>query len=160
MNKKSLTKATKLWKGAALSGVALLLFQAPLLAADQEKVPETIDINIQATCPDLPELGKDVKEVKGFKHAAHAEYAKGNQEFAGHPYPDNFSCAACHAGAGNEDELVARPACERLAATLAANGGGKNYKKFIHGLCQDCHKKMKAADKTGGPTSCKECHGR
>lgn len=160
MKQNRLTPTTQLLKGAALTLAAVMLFQTPLLAADQEKIPDTIDINIQATCPDLPGLTKDKKEVKGFKHAAHAEYVKGNQEFANRPYTDAFTCAACHPGTTDQATIINQPAGERLANTIGANGGGKNYKKFIHANCVDCHKKMKKAKKTTGPTSCKQCHSK
>lgn len=159
MKQKNSTTMKKTLKGAALTLTAFMLFQAPLLAADQANTPETIDINIQATCPELPDIAKDKKEVKNFKHAAHAEYLKGNQQFSAHPYTDDFTCAACHLGAGNQAAIVSQPACDRLGNTINANGGGKNYKKFIHGICVSCHKQMKKAKKATGPTSCKKCHG-
>ncbi len=158
--KQNSNQATKFLKGAALTWAAVMLFQTPLLAADQEKIPDTIDINIQATCADLPGIGKDKKEVKGFKHTAHAEYVKGNQEFSDKPYTDDFTCAACHTGATDQAAITGQPPCDRLGNAVSANGGGKKYKNFIHGICLNCHKKMKKAKKTTGPTSCKQCHGK
>ncbi len=161
MRQKGFSLSTKILKGATLTLTTFMLFQTPLWAADQEKIPETVDINIQAVCPDLPGLARDKKEVKGFSHAAHAgKYLQGNQEFSDRPYTDTFTCTACHPGAASKSAITSQQPCERLAHALDANGGGKNYKKFIHGTCLTCHKKMKKAKKKSGPTSCKQCHGK
>ncbi len=157
-NKKN--SLAKFVKPMALGGALILLSQSPLVfASDSQEIPDTIDINIQTRCPDIKDLPLDKKNMTGFSHRAHAEkYLPGNNEFAAHPYKDEFTCAACHFGIADAKGITEEEVCDRLSKAIETGGGGKNYKKYMHNICLTCHKNMKTAEKTGGPTSCKECH--
>jgi hypothetical protein len=141
----------------------LLALPAATLAGEAKPggaVPEKITINIQASCPQIADLDEDKKEVKDFSHRLHAEkYLSGRGSFAASPFSDEFTCVACHAGAKSKQDLMAADRCERLSAAVAAGGGPKNYKQTMHGICQECHKRMqKAGEKAAGPTKCADCH--
>jgi hypothetical protein len=162
MNKTKNTKnrLAKFVKPMALGGALMLLSQSPFVfASDSQEVPDKVDINIQTICPDITDLPLDKKNMTGFSHRDHAEkYLPGNSEFAAHPYKDEFTCGACHSGIANEKEMSEGKVCDRLSKAIEEGGGGKNYKKYMHGICLTCHKNMKAAEKKTGPTSCKDCH--
>lgn len=144
---------------AAATAAALFLVQPLNLAAAGGEVPETLDINIQTSCPDIPELSEDKKMVTGFSHKLHAEkYLPGKSAAAGMEYTDDFTCAACHSGAQSREELTGADRCQRLTEEVATWGGGKKYKNGMHGLCKDCHKNLEKAGQATGPTKCKECH--
>lgn len=146
--------------------VAMLLSLPANLAAGEEnptgQMPEKITINVQASCPQIADLEPDKKEVKEFSHKLHAEkYLIGKSAFAAHPYTDEFTCAACHAGDQSSEAITGADKCERLTAAIQAGGGPKKYKQIMHVICQDCHKNMEKAgeSKSGQTTKCKECHG-
>jgi len=157
-NKKN--SLAKFIKPMALGGALILLSQSPLVfASDSQEVPDKVDINIQTICPDITDLPLDKKNMTGFSHRDHAEkYLPGNSAFAAHSFKDEFTCGACHSGIANAKEMSEEKACDRLSKAIEAGGGGKNYKKYMHNICLSCHKNMKAAEKTTGPTSCKDCH--
>lgn len=137
----------------------------PSAAAASEtsiRVPEQITINIQESCAPLrEEVGKDNKEVRSFSHALHAtRYLKGKNAYATSPFTDDFTCAACHLGAGSAEEIGKQEKCERLTTMITANGGGKQYKKLMHGICIDCHKNAAKAGEQAGPSACSSCHAK
>ena len=150
----------KFVKPMVLGGALILLSQSPLVfASDSQKIPDKVDINIQTICPDITNLPLDKKNMTGFSHRDHAEkYLPGNSEFAAHPYEDAFTCAACHTGIADAKGIAEEKVCDRLSTAIEAGGGGENYKKYMHNTCLTCHKNMKKAEKTTGPTSCKDCH--
>jgi hypothetical protein len=119
-------------------------------------IPGTIDINLQASNPALDTLGKDSKSAPAFNHAKHASsYLTGNSAHAGMPYNDEFTCTACHAGVKSAGDIRSETTRQRQAEEVANAGG---VKKYMHNLCLDCHKSMKKATLSTGPTSCKGCH--
>ncbi|MBI5559250.1 MAG: cytochrome c3 family protein [Deltaproteobacteria bacterium] len=159
--------ANKNLRGLLVAGgtVAMLLVAPGTLFAAGEsrtgQMPEKTDINIQASCPQITDAGPDSKEVKGFSHKFHAEkYLPGKSGFSANPYPDAFTCGACHAGATSREEITAADQCRRLAAALKASGTGKDYRQIMHATCQECHKNMEKAGETSGPVKCNECHGK
>ncbi|MCB2180892.1 MAG: cytochrome c family protein [Desulfobulbaceae bacterium] len=161
MAKKTNTKIRNLLSFICSAGTvaSLMLIQPGGLLADESKqaIPENVDINIQATCPDLAGLSADKKEVKNFSHKLHVEkYLLGESAYHSTPYTDDFTCAACHLTAKSQEEILGSAPCDRLSATIDA----RNYKKQMHSMCLDCHKGMKKAKEATGPTSCKECHNR
>jgi len=124
-------------------------------------LPETIDLNLQQTHPDIAGLPGDKRHVNGFSHKKHAEeYLKGNAQFSANPYDDALTCAACHPGAKSGEAVMAEDSGKRLEAALDAAGGAKKMKNYFHATCLSCHKAMKKAKKATGPTNCKGCHGR
>ena len=147
-------------KPVALGGALLLLAQSPIVfGSDSLEVPDKVDINLQAICPDIPDMPLDKKNMTGFSHRDHAQkYLLGNSEFAARGYKDEFTCSACHPGLAKAKGVPREKVCDRLSKAIEAGGGLKNYKKYMHNICITCHKNMKAAEKTTGPTSCKECH--
>lgn len=148
--------------GAAVA-LATLIFHPSMTneawAADE--IPEKVDINIQSTCPDIADIKADKKKVTAFTHTLHAEkYLLGKSAYSSNPYTDEFTCAACHVGTQATSDIIGTDTCDRLTTAITAAGGGKDYKKQMHGMCRDCHKKMKKATEATGPTKCKECHGK
>lgn len=119
----------------------------------EDKIPEYVDINLQATCPDLEGLKKDLKSVNHFSHAAHIEMLKKEHK-------DEFVCATCHHGAKSEDDILKSDKCKRLEKELEAVGGPAKVKNYFHSTCLKCHKDLKKQDKKTGPVSCKGCHSR
>ena len=157
--KKNLCKS--LYQTGAAVAMAALLFHpfVPAEAWATDTIPEKIDINIQATCPDIADIKADKKKVVAFNHILHAEkYLIGKSAYSQNPYTDEFTCAACHLGSQAANDIIATDKCDRQATAISAAGGGKKYKKLMHGMCIDCHKKMKKAQEATGPTSCKACH--
>jgi len=154
----------KPWLFSVLAVVCLLLMgmQGKVMADDgsaEKGFIEAMDINLQAECPSMQGLPEDRKDVKGFNHKAHArEYLKGNSSFSDVQYDDDFTCAACHPGAGSQDEILREPVCNRLSGALAAAGGPQNLKKYYHKTCLGCHRNMHKAGKATGPVRCKGCH--
>ena len=152
----------KLFGVLAFLCLFLIGMQTKIMADDgsaEEGFAEIVDINLQARCPSMQGLPEDSKDVKGFRHTAHAqEYLKGNSSFSAAQYDDNFNCAACHPGSSSENEIFREPVCERLSDVLANAGGPENLKKYYHDVCLDCHKNMHKADKTTGPVKCTGCH--
>ncbi len=163
MGKETQKKKTffrSLYQTGAAAALAVLLTQ-PIAtnAAWAGEIPEKIDINIQATCPDIAGIKADKKKVTAFTHALHAEkYLKGKSAYSSTPYTDEFTCAACHVGAKAAPDITGTDKCDRQTTVISGAGGGKDYKKQMHGMCIDCHKKMKKATETTGPTKCKACH--
>ncbi len=155
------------WASALIFTMSLLLMaEAPVLAGNEKlvksSIPDVIDINTQARCPSIKGLPKDIKEVKGFKHALHAEkYLKGNSAFSGYAgYTDDFTCRACHVGASRAEDISGDNVCDMIDQEL--NGGKKRLRpmELYHKMCLKCHKNMKKAGKTTGPVSCKGCHSK
>ena len=70
-------------------------------------------------------------------------------------YSNEFTCAACHIGVTTTEEVQSEAASQRQAEAVEQAGG---VKKYMHGICLDCHKSMKKAKIATGPTSCKGCH--
>ncbi len=148
---------------AALSAAGLLaLGMGPgQVSANEAQVPESVDINIQAECPDMPGIGKDKKAVYGFSHKAHVEkFLPGNSKYSPRPYSDEFVCAGCHAGFKDEKELLASEPCKRLEAAIEEKDGKRDVKNYFHSQCLACHKAMKKDKVATGPTSCKGCHSK
>ncbi|MEN8257302.1 MAG: cytochrome c3 family protein [Thermodesulfobacteriota bacterium] len=139
----------------SLFTAAVLLFglNTSSLAAD---IPETIDINLQASNPALSATSKDSKKVPGFSHAKHAStFIKNNRAHAGITNADQSTCVACHAGANSVEDIQSESTKQRQAKKVEEAGG---VKKYMHALCLKCHKSMKKAKVATGPTSCKGCH--
>ena len=148
------------WTGAA--SALLILGGAPgaFGETDQSALPDTVEINIQATCPDRVDLPADKKKVARFSHRQHAEvYLKGKSDYSWLPYSDSFTCSACHTDAVTTQDIEVRDQCARVGTTLDKWGGGKSYKKNIHKICRTCHVGLKKAGHKNGPTNCKGCHG-
>ncbi len=124
-------------------------------------IPETIHLNLQESCPDIPGLTKDLKGVRDFPHKAHAmQFLNNAESYATKPFSAAFSCAACHTGATTSNDILGKPGCERLAEELSTAGETGDVKKHFHAICLSCHKNMKKDGKKTGPVSCKGCHGR
>ncbi|NDY42958.1 cytochrome c3 family protein [Dissulfurirhabdus thermomarina] len=137
---------------------ALILAVAPAPAAEP---PETLTLDLQAMCPDIPGLPANKKAVTDFSHRRHAEvYLPGNQAASGLAYRDDFTCAACHPGAASKAELLGADPCRRVEERLRGAGGPARFAAGYHKTCKGCHKAMKAAGKAAGPTKCAGCHGR
>ncbi len=119
-------------------------------------IPETIDINLQASNPALSAMGKDSKSAPAFSHAKHTTtYLTNNSAHASRPYDNGFTCTACHAGVESGGDIRSETTKQRQAEEVVNAGG---VKKYMHTLCLDCHKSMKKAALSTGPTSCKGCH--
>ena len=163
MTKKSAPRKTgkgRIYLAGAATAIFMLATSVSFADSLVAQIPETLDINIQVSNPELG-VGKDKKAVTGFSHRLHAQkYLIGQSAYAANAYTDEFTCAACHAGAKEVKDIVAVKKSERLAAAIEAEGGVKKYKNMMHATCLDCHKKMKKAKNTTGPTSCKGCHGK
>ncbi len=121
-------------------------------ALSKTKVPEFVDINTQASCPDMKGLKKDIKHVNHFTHAAHIEMLKKEGK--------DFVCATCHKGVKSEEELLKEDKCQRMEMELKETGGPAKLKNYFHSTCLKCHKELKKQGKDTGPVSCKGCHGR
>ena len=143
---------------------AMLWLPAGSTAADNatestQKVPETVDINLQKQCPSIPGLPADKKDVKGFTHEKHAtQYLLGKEKFSKHPYTDQFTCTACHTGAKSPEAITEDGMCASIQEELEKAGGAQKMSKFFHNTCKTCHSAMKKAGEKTGPTSCKGCH--
>ena len=164
---RKLPKASPPWKSwllalAAMVGLLVTELQTQAIAEQdnpEKGITEVMDINLQTICPSMPGLPKDLKDVKGFKHAAHAkEYLKRNASFSAVELDGNFTCSACHPKAGSQEEISGKPVCDRLSGTLTAVGGPENMKKYYHETCLGCHRDMHKAEKATGPVKCKGCH--
>jgi tRNA(Ile2) C34 agmatinyltransferase TiaS len=80
----------------------------------------------------------------------------------------NFECATCHHGKGDDGKQVSYTEgqeiekCESCHNKDAVASGMpkelETFKKAAHGLCKECHKKLKAEGKKAGPTKCNGCH--
>ncbi len=138
--------------GACLG--AALLSQTVLANSEckTDKIPEYVDINVQAACPDMEGLKKDKKKVLHFSHKAHIDMMSKSGE--------KFVCATCHKTATSEKDIFETDKCERLKKELDKDGGAGKLKNHFHGMCVKCHKTLKKAGKQTGPTSCKGCHNR
>ncbi len=148
-----------LWIPAVVLALALPL-GVPAGAEEPVKVPDTLDVNIQAAAPPLEGLPPDTKSVPGFSHRRHAEeYLKGAEEYSRFPYTDEFTCAACHHTATSPREAGSCLSCKTADRMIAAVGGPKRVKNLFHDTCRSCHKAMEKAGKKTGPTRCKGCHG-
>lgn len=135
------------------AGIILLALST---ASQAENIPESVDINLQASNPPIGMTSQNSKTVPGFSHAKHATtILPGNSGHAGRPYDDQFTCTACHPGVKSADDILSQASKERQAEAVDGAGG---VKKYMHGLCLDCHKSMKKAELATGPTSCKGCH--
>ena len=135
------------------AGILFLGLSTTCLASD---IPESVDINLQAANPSISITSKDRKTVPAFSHAKHAvTILKNNSSHAGRTYDEDFTCSACHPGVARGEAMHSEAAKQRQAEEVKSAGGVKNY---MHGLCRDCHKSMKKAELTTGPTSCKGCH--
>ncbi len=159
---KKTTRTTKTFLTISLMLTSILYVVSIALAAPAtpSDIPEIIEINTQAIAPPIPGLPKDKKQVKSFNHRQHAtEYLPGNSEFSS-SFSDDFTCKACHLQADTPESINSTPASVRLTESLDKNGGPNSLKKYFHNICLTCHKNMKKAKKTTGPTSCKGCHKR
>jgi len=148
-----------------LCSIALgaVLFSPPTGGTAQARdIPPTININTQLNLPGIAGLPKDKKHVNSFSHQKHAEtYLKGKAKFSSNPYTDEFTCAACHPGSTSREDLLSASPSTRLGEALNKQGGPKKLKKYFHGICRSCHKKLHKAGLKSGPTNnCKDCHGR
>ena len=158
VQKRCLRKAFPALFSMAFLILLMASFPIRVQAADQNSTsavsapPEFVDINVQKSCPDLKGLKKDVKSVKHFSHKAHIEALK--KEGKG------FICANCHQGAKTESDIINADRCKRLEKELNATGGPAKLKDHFHNQCLKCHKELKKAGKSTGPTSCKGCHNR
>lgn len=125
----------------------------------KQTMPEKIEVNIQAACPQIADLEQDKKKVNDFNHKLHAEkYLIGKEVYSTNPYSDSFTCSACHLGSPNEQSIIGGDKCERLSSVIEKSGGAKKYKQTMHAICQDCHKKAQNAGDKSGPVKCSECH--
>lgn len=140
-------------KALVTAGLLYLGLATIVLAFDG---PESLDINLQASSPQLATTNKDRKMVPGFSHAEHAtKFLLNNSNHARRTYDDKFTCAACHPGVKSARDI--RSGSGKQAQIDAVNQAG-GVKKYMHGLCLTCHKSMKKAKVTTGPTTCKGCH--
>ncbi len=113
--------------------------------------PEFVDINVQAMCPNMKGLKKDLKSVRHFSHKAHIDALKKD---------GGFVCSNCHNGATTEKDIIGMDKCKLLEKELDATGGPAKLKNHFHGQCLKCHKELKKEGSPTGPTSCKGCHNR
>ena len=158
--KKNLT----IYKLLSCIGITSLILGAAAInvfANENKSMPETINLNIQTNHAEISGLPEDKKSVNNFTHRKHAEeYLPGNSAYAENTFEDSFTCAACHAGTANAEEITGVIAQERLLASLNKSGGPKKLKNYFHGICLNCHKSMKKANMHTGPTKCNDCHSR
>lgn len=140
-------------KALVTAGLLYLGLATNCLAFDG---PERLDINLQASSPQLASTNKDRKMVPGFSHAEHAtKFLLHNSGHAKRSYDDKFTCVACHTGVKSRGDIRSESAKQALIKAVNLAGG---VKKYMHGLCLECHKSMKKAKLTSGPTTCKGCH--
>ena len=93
-------------------------------------------------------MNADGKKPATFPHAAHQ--AK-NECGACHHYQDDAGAqVAC-----DDDSLDKIAKCTTCHNADFANEKLRTWKEIGHGLCKDCHTKMKAE---GAPTKCGDCH--
>ena len=142
---------------AAAVGASLVLgaFSIQAVYADtgcKADIPEYVDINVQAACPEMKGLKKDKKKVVKFTHKAHVEMLAKKEK--------KFVCATCHTSAASEKDIVGADKCGRLQKDLEKDGGPAKLKNHFHAICLKCHKALKKAGEKSGPTSCKGCHNR
>lgn len=141
--------------------IPLILMARFATAAIDHPPPEVIDLNAQQKFQQIVGLPADKKSVKSFSHAEHATtYLTGRSAYAAKPYPADFTCQACHQAFTEQEALLNSAPEARLAAALDANGGASNLKNYFHAICLECHKSMKKAAITSGPTACNGCHNR
>jgi predicted CXXCH cytochrome family protein len=101
------------------------------------------DITLNADNRDAAEKGKPAV----FPHAKHQEK---NDCGTCHHYGDVGARTAC-----TDDTLGEIKKCDECHNAEFANEKLRKWKDIGHGLCKDCHKKMKAE---GAPTKCGACH--
>jgi len=129
--------------------------------AEPMAIPETLNLNMQVTHSDIEGLPKDAKSVNNFSHSKHAnQYLKGNGTYATTAFMDDFTCAACHLGSESVESITNSNPQERILAALSTKGGPQKFKNYFHDICRSCHKNMKKAGITTGPTGCSDCHSR
>jgi hypothetical protein len=104
--------------------------------ADGDKGPAEITLNPDGTKP-----------VK-FPHAAHQEK---NECGTCHHYMDTEGARVACA----DDTLGEIKPCDTCHNAEFKNEKLRKWKDIGHGLCKDCHKKMKDQ---GAPTKCNDCH--
>ena len=93
-------------------------------------------------------LGADGKKPATFPHAAHQEK---NDCGTCHHYQDDAGArVAC-----GDDSLDKISKCTTCHNADFANEKLRTFKDIGHGLCKDCHTKMKDQ---GAPTKCNDCH--
>jgi len=93
-------------------------------------------------------MGADGKKPATFPHAAHQER---NECGTCHHYADDSGAqVACM-----DDTLDKIQKCDTCHNADFANEKLRTWKDIGHGLCKDCHTKMKA---DGAPTKCGDCH--
>jgi hypothetical protein len=140
----------------------LFVFMSTVCAwAETTTIPDTINLNAQANHPDIKDLPTDAKSVNNFTHGKHAnQYLKGNSAYAAKSFTDEFTCAACHLEAASIEAITDSNPQERVLAALNAKGGPQKLKNYFHDICLSCHKSMKKAAISTGPTTCNDCHSR
>ena len=107
-----------------------------------DKGPAEITLN-----PDNRDAAKTGKPAL-FPHAKHQEK---NDCGACHHYQDDAGArTACM-----DDSLDKIAKCDTCHNADFANEKLRTWKDIGHGLCKDCHKKMK---EDGAPTKCAACH--
>ncbi len=139
-----------------LATTTLLFGISTCCFASGSEIPELVDINLQSSSPALSSNTKDIKNVPNFSHAKHAvTFLKNNNSFSSKAYDNQFTCTACHEGVKENKDVLSEVTKENQAKAVGEAGG---IKKYMHGVCLKCHKSMKKAKLTTGPTSCKGCH--
>ena len=107
-----------------------------------------ISVSLADNGPEVIVLNPDGKKPATFPH---------------HKHQEKNACGTCH---HYQDDAGARVACTDDTLTkikkcdTCHNADFKNakltkWKDIGHGLCKDCHTKMKDA---GAPTKCNDCH--
>jgi len=104
--------------------------------ATDEKGPAEITMNADGTKPVM------------FPHAKHQEK---NECGVCHHYQDDAGARVACA----DDTLGKIAKCDTCHNADFANEKLRTWKDIGHGLCKDCHTKMKDA---GAPTKCNDCH--
>ena len=93
-------------------------------------------------------MNADGKKSATFPHAAHQERSECG---TCHHYQDDAGAqVAC-----GDDSLDKIAKCDTCHNADFANEKLRTWKQIGHGLCKDCHTKMKA---DGAPTKCGACH--
>jgi predicted CXXCH cytochrome family protein len=105
--------------------------------AAADKGPAEITLNADGTKPAM------------FPHAAHQE--KLNDCGTCHHYLKDAVRTPCDDGTPQEEFKK----CDSCHNAEMANEKLRTWKDIGHGLCKDCHTKMKDA---GAPTKCNDCH--
>jgi len=100
--------------------------------------------------PESIELNAGGKKVAVFPHKAHQEK---NACGTCHHYQDDAGArVAC-----GDDSLDKIKKCDTCHNADFANEKLRTWKDIGHGLCKDCHTKMK---EEGAPTKCGACHSK